>query len=102
MCKTKNSVFFYAQKFSLKIVKEELEKQVYITENNLHPYYKKENFQSYACYEAWKNSTLNCLLKSMDNFSHVQTTFSATETKYNEKLKNYTDYYERILNQIFK
>ena len=92
--------FFYT-----KLVKEELQKQIFITENDLHPYYKKEYFQSVACYEAWKNSTLNSLLKSMENFTHVQTLFSidqVMETKYNEKLKSYIDYYERIVNHVFK
>jgi hypothetical protein len=31
--------------FFFKIVKEELQKQLFIIENDLHPYYKKENFK---------------------------------------------------------
>ena len=98
-------IFFLIFLLYTKIVKEELQKQVFLTENDLHPYYKKEYFQTVACYETWKNSTLNCLLKSMENFTHVQTSFSidqVIETKYSEKIKSYIDYYERIVNQVFK
>jgi hypothetical protein len=41
----------------------------------------------------------------MENFTHVQTSFSidqVIETKYSEKIKSYIDYYERIVNQVFK
>ena len=102
------SVFFFLKHLIAiftKVVKEELEKQIYILDNDLHPYYKKENFQSIACFEAWKSSTLSFLLKSIENFSHVQVLCSldqTTESKYIDKLKSHMDYYERILNQIFK
>lgn len=47
-------------------------------------------------------------MNAIGNFSHVQSTIPydqieryVNETKYSEKLKNYVDYYEKILNQIF-
>ncbi len=91
----------------IKILKEELMKQKYIIESDQHPIYKLENFQTEKCYSFWKNQFLANLNKLIENLSHIQideTNFYTKESiqKYSDKLNSFPNYYDQLVDYIFK
>ena len=111
-CPPSCSTYFQVQQKSelfsvFQTLKEELLKQVHIIETDQHPYYKKENFQSAASYETFKDRLLSNLRNLMNNFSHVQVEDAepqknpAQVTKYISKLQHFVLYYEKLVEIIF-
>ncbi|CAF1116815.1 unnamed protein product, partial [Brachionus calyciflorus] len=94
------------QKSHPQILKEEIQMQIHVLENHLHPYYKKDNFQSELCYSIWKNRKLVELIKIMKKFEHISLENDEIKKekleKYIEKLNSFPRFYEKLVQQIFK
>lgn len=78
--------------------------QKHVIENDLHPCYRKDNFQSESCYNAWKNKKLEELRVMLIKFDHVSfdSDFLEKKEKYIQKLANFSSLYEKLVEQIFK
>lgn len=93
-----------------KILKEEFKRQRFIIENDRHPYYKLDKFQTERTYSVWKDRTLSSIRSMLNNLEHVSCTVSdevlcANEEmimRYIYKLGVFPAYYESLVAQIFK
>ncbi|RNA00575.1 hypothetical protein BpHYR1_053081, partial [Brachionus plicatilis] len=88
------------------ILKEELLSQRHVFENDLHPCYRKENFQSELCYQIWKNKKIDDIDNMLKKFEHVVYDNDALKKekleKYIQKLSNFGALYQKLVEQIFK
>ena len=82
-------------------------KQKYIVENDQHPVYKLDNFQTDKCYAFWKSQFLTNLNQLAENLSHIQIeeehlySFESIQ-KYSDKLNSFPNYYDQLVDYIFK
>lgn len=80
--------------------------QKHVIENDLHPCYKKANFQSEMCYKVWKNMKLEELRVILDKFKHVNFDSNALRIekidRYIKKLANFSSLYQKLVEKIFK
>jgi hypothetical protein len=92
------------------ILKEELLKQQFIVQNEKHPVYKRDMFQSSKCFEYWKSQQLANLNGLIENFSHIQIDADESKylytsesiVKYSDKLSSFASFYDQLVGYIFK
>lgn len=89
------------------IIKEELMRQHFIVENNQHPYYKREKFQSELSYSTWKDRCLASLNNIMKNFENIYINNKVLKNeevkqKYIFRLNLFPTYYESLVSLVFK
>ena len=93
----------------IKILKEEFTRQKFIIQNDRHPYYKLDKFQTRSTYSVWKDRSLSSIRSMLNNLENVscnvsdETLFADEEMtiRYIYKLGVFPAYYESLVAQIF-